>query len=82
MQELKKIWAFGLPYLRPYMFRFVVGVAAFRLDSIVPDFDFLSADSYDRIRIFTDAGEGSEPSRASAGLWRKAEIPWVFIGLP
>ena len=27
MQELKKIWAFGLPYLRPYMFRFVAGVA-------------------------------------------------------
>ena len=57
-------------------------MATFRLDSIVPDFDFLPADSYDRIRIFTDAGEGSEPSRASAGLWRKAEIPWVLIGLP
>jgi hypothetical protein len=27
MQELKKIWAFGLPYLRPYMFRFNTGVA-------------------------------------------------------
>jgi hypothetical protein len=27
MQELKKIWAFGLPYLRPYMFRFAAGVA-------------------------------------------------------
>ena len=27
MQELRKIWAFGLPYLRPYMFRFVAGVA-------------------------------------------------------
>ena len=26
MQELKKIWAFGLPYLRPYRFRFVAGV--------------------------------------------------------
>jgi len=26
MQELKKIWGFGLPYLRPYMFRFVAGV--------------------------------------------------------
>ena len=26
MQELRKIWAFGLPYLRPYMFRFVAGV--------------------------------------------------------
>jgi subfamily B ATP-binding cassette protein MsbA len=26
MQELKKIWAFGLPYLRPYMFRFVAGI--------------------------------------------------------
>ena len=26
MQELKKIWAFGLPYLRPYMFRFLAGV--------------------------------------------------------
>ena len=26
MQELSKIWAFGLPYLRPYMFRFVAGV--------------------------------------------------------
>ena len=27
MQELRDIWAFGLPYLRPYMFRFVAGVA-------------------------------------------------------
>jgi len=27
MQELKKIWAFGLPYLRPYRFRFVLGIA-------------------------------------------------------
>ena len=27
MQELKKIWAFGLPYLRPYKFRFFLGVA-------------------------------------------------------
>jgi len=27
MRELQKIWAFGLPYLRPYMFRFVAGVA-------------------------------------------------------
>ena len=27
MQELKKIWAFGVPYLRPYRFRFVAGVA-------------------------------------------------------
>jgi len=27
MQELRKIWAFGLPYLRPYMFRFSAGVA-------------------------------------------------------
>ena len=26
MQELKKLWAFGIPYLRPYMFRFVAGV--------------------------------------------------------
>ena len=26
MQELRKIWAFGVPYLRPYMFRFVAGV--------------------------------------------------------
>jgi len=26
MQELRQIWAFGLPYLRPYMFRFVAGV--------------------------------------------------------
>lgn len=26
MQELKDIWAFGVPYLRPYMFRFVAGV--------------------------------------------------------
>ena len=26
MQELKKIWAFGIPYLRPYKFRFLLGV--------------------------------------------------------
>ena len=27
MQELKKIWAFGTPYLKPYRFRFVLGIA-------------------------------------------------------
>ena len=27
MQELRKIWAFGIPYLRPYKFRFLLGVA-------------------------------------------------------
>ena len=27
MHELKKIWAFGIPYLRPYRFRFVLGIA-------------------------------------------------------
>ena len=27
MQELRKIWAFGLPYLKPYRFRFVLGIA-------------------------------------------------------
>ena len=26
VHELRKIWAFGLPHLRPYMFRFVAGV--------------------------------------------------------
>jgi subfamily B ATP-binding cassette protein MsbA len=26
VQELKKIWAFGIPYLRPYKFRFLLGV--------------------------------------------------------
>ena len=26
MQELKKIWAFGIPYLKPYRFRFVLGI--------------------------------------------------------
>jgi subfamily B ATP-binding cassette protein MsbA len=25
--ELKKIWAFGIPYLKPYRFRFVLGIA-------------------------------------------------------
>ncbi len=27
MQELRKIWAFGIPYLKPYRFRFVLGIA-------------------------------------------------------
>ena len=27
MRELKKIWAFGIPYLKPYRFRFVLGIA-------------------------------------------------------
>ena len=27
MQKLKKIWAFGIPYLKPYRFRFVLGIA-------------------------------------------------------
>ena len=27
MLELKKIWAFGIPYLKPYRFRFVLGIA-------------------------------------------------------
>lgn len=26
MQELSKIWAFGIPYLKPYRFRFVLGI--------------------------------------------------------
>ena len=26
MQELRKIWAFGIPYLKPYRFRFVLGI--------------------------------------------------------
>ena len=26
MRELKKIWAFGIPYLKPYRFRFVLGI--------------------------------------------------------
>ena len=27
VQDLKKIWAFGIPYLKPYGFRFVLGIA-------------------------------------------------------
>jgi subfamily B ATP-binding cassette protein MsbA len=27
LKELKKIWAFGIPYLKPYRFRFVLGIA-------------------------------------------------------
>ena len=27
MQELRKIWAFGIPYLKPYRFRFILGIA-------------------------------------------------------
>jgi len=27
VQELRKIWAFGIPYLKPYRFRFVLGIA-------------------------------------------------------
>jgi hypothetical protein len=27
VKELKKIWAFGIPYLKPYRFRFVLGIA-------------------------------------------------------
>jgi len=27
MQELRKIWAFGIPYLKPYRFRFALGIA-------------------------------------------------------
>ena len=27
MQELKKIWAFGIPYLKPYRSRFILGIA-------------------------------------------------------
>lgn len=26
MQELRKIWAFGIPYLKPYRFRFILGI--------------------------------------------------------
>jgi len=26
LKELKKIWAFGIPYLKPYRFRFVLGI--------------------------------------------------------
>jgi len=27
VEELKKIWAFGIPYFKPYRFRFVLGIA-------------------------------------------------------
>ncbi|NBR63219.1 MAG: ABC transporter ATP-binding protein [Verrucomicrobia bacterium] len=27
LKELKKIWAFGIPYLKPYRFRFILGIA-------------------------------------------------------
>jgi len=27
VQELKKIWAFGIPYLKPYRPRFILGIA-------------------------------------------------------
>jgi hypothetical protein len=26
LKELKKIWAFGIPYLKPYRFRFALGI--------------------------------------------------------
>ena len=45
MQELKKVWAFGLPYLRPYMFRFVAGVVLGMIFGISNGLFVVSVDS-------------------------------------
>ena len=45
MQELKKIWAFGLPYLRPYMFRFGAGIVLGMIFGLSNGLFVLSVDS-------------------------------------
>jgi subfamily B ATP-binding cassette protein MsbA len=45
MQELKKIWAFGLPYLRPYMFRFAAGIILGMIFGLSNGLFVLSVDS-------------------------------------
>ena len=45
MQELKKIWAFGLPYLRPYMFRFGAGIILGMIFGLSNGLFVLSVDS-------------------------------------
>jgi hypothetical protein len=46
VRELKKIWAFGLPYLRPYMFRFVAGVALGMIFGLSNGLFVVSVDSF------------------------------------
>jgi len=61
VQELKKIWAFGLPYLRPYMFRFVAGVVLGMVFGISNGLFVVSVDA-----LFSRLTQPNPPARTAA----------------
>ncbi|NBQ56418.1 MAG: hypothetical protein EBU36_07230, partial [Verrucomicrobia bacterium] len=71
MQELKKIWAFGLPYLRPYMFRFVAGVVLGIIFGMSNGIFVVSVDT-----LFSRLTQPNPPATAS-----QASLPNQSVGL-
>jgi len=68
VQELRKIWAFGLPYLRPYMFRFVAGVSLGIVFGLSNGLFVVSVDS-----LFTRLTQAGPPPIQSIGVTEKPD---------
>ena len=77
MQELKKIWAFGLPYLRPYMFRFVAGVALGMIFGLSNGLFVVSVDS-----LFTRLTQPTQALTQSMAGTEKADTTAPHPPLP
>jgi len=60
VEELRKIWAFGLPYLRPYMFRFTAGVALGILFGMSNGIFVISVDT-----LFSRLSQPNGPARSA-----------------
>jgi subfamily B ATP-binding cassette protein MsbA len=69
MQELRKIWAFGLPYLRPYKFRFVAGVALGMVFGLSNGLFVVSVDT-----LFTHLTQPALPPIQSMAGTEKADV--------
>lgn len=95
MQELKKIWAFGLPYLRPYMARFVAGVALGVLFGMSNGMFVLSVDTlFSRLSppapsvVASESTSQAKPGNLAAlkskvsGWWQKTAGPMGDALLP
>ncbi len=61
MEELRKIWAFGLPYLRPYMFRFTAGVVLGMLFGMSNGIFVISVDA-----LFARLSQPSPPAHSTS----------------
>ena len=95
MQELKDIWAFGLPYLRPYMFRFIAGVVLGIVFGMSNGLFVVSVDSlFSRLTqpATTTVAPASNPAQEGKGLaslkvkvsnwWRQTSGPLGDTLLP